>query len=212
MNRVIITCLMTIILSSILILSCDSDDSVDLDDSLASFFPLADGNYWAYSKYYYKSNGELSAETDVYWKADSCCYYISRLELTPDSVNLGRDYLAENEDGWIYRAGSYRYLSTEFLNLSPDSTYLVATRNDVIPLEHYVYGGKVNVATNFGSRECIRTLSVYYYQNQRIEQYRWFCKGLGEYQCDNYKIELLKSGEDGNTYLTQTILTDYQLN
>jgi hypothetical protein len=211
MRRIVITCILCIPAMSWSLLSCNSDERIELDDSLQSFFPLAEGNYWEYSKTYFKSNGERSAETRVYWQADSCCYYISKLELSPDSIDLGRDYLIENEDGWIYRAGSYKLLSTEYLERSPDSLYLVATRNDVTPLEHYLYGGKVRLNTEFGNRECIKTLTIIYYQNQRIEQYRWFCKGLGEYQCDNLKIEELKSGEDGNTYLTRTVLSEYRL-
>jgi len=191
--------------------SCGDDDEIQWDDSLESYFPLAEGNSWEYTKSYFKSTGELTTQTDVYWNTDSCCFYISKLELTPDSVDLGRDYLTRGDDGWIYTAGSYRYLSTEYLDEPADSSFLVASREGGIPFEHYVYGGSEILNTQFGNRKCIRTLSVYFYQNQRIEQYRWFCRGLGEYKYENYKIEKLKSGDDGDSYLTESVLRDYSL-
>ena len=205
LSYLLITC-------AVLFSSCSEDDNTPgTPDTLESYFPLSEGNYWEYSKSYFKSTGELTAETDVYWKADSCCYYISRIELTPDTVNLGRDYVYYGEDGWVYTSGAYRYLSLEYLDKPLDSAYLVTSRDGAIPYEHYMLGGKERISTVFGQRDCIRTLSIYYYPNQRIEQYRWFCKELGEYRFENYQIELLKSGEEGDSYLTRTELRDYTL-
>ena len=195
----------------ILLISCGDDDSQVFDDSLDTYFPLTDGNSWEYNKSYFKANGDLTTVTDVYWNIDSCCYYISKLELTPDSVDLGKEFLFKGDDGWIYTGGSYKYLSTQYLDKPTDSLYMVAQREGVIPYEHFIFGGSELLNTGFGSRKCIRTLSIYYYQNQRIEQFRWFCQGLGEYKFDNLQIEVLKSGEDGESYLTETILRDYDL-
>ncbi|MCA6074907.1 hypothetical protein [Fulvivirga sedimenti] len=194
-------------------LSCsDDDNSADVvETDLSEFLPLEVDNYWEFDKYFYNSSGDLFAETEVYWRVDTCCYYIDKLELVPDSVDLGRDYLYPAEDGWIYTAGSYKYLSLEYINEPQDAQFMVSSRDGIIPYEHYILGGLPSMETRFGNRRCLRTLSIYYYQNERIEQFRWFCKGLGEYQFDNLQIEIDKNDGAETSYLTSTILRDYSL-
>ncbi len=200
-----------VLLSFCWCLSCSDDDPVINETDLSSFMPLAIDNYWEFDKYYYKSNGDLFAETDVYWRVDTCCYYIDRIELTPDSADLGRTYLYDAGDGWIYSGGGNKYLSLDYVNKPSDSLYLVAENEGNIPYEHFIRGGLPTIATRFGDRKCIRTLSIYYYQNQRIEQNRWFCKDIGEYQFENVIFEINKNGGPETSYLTSTILRDYSL-
>ncbi|MEJ2005311.1 MAG: hypothetical protein P8X57_10185, partial [Cyclobacteriaceae bacterium] len=82
MIRIVLTRMVVIAVITFLTVSCGNDDEISFDDSLQTYFPLEEGNYWEYTKSYFKSNGDLTTETDVYWNADSCCFYISKIELT----------------------------------------------------------------------------------------------------------------------------------
>ena len=86
-----------------------------------------------------------------------------------------------------------------------------SSRSGSIPYEHYIYGGLEDLSTKFGNKECIKTLSIYHYENQRVEQIRHFCRGIGEYSFENYQYNISKNGDPETYYLTTTELTKYNV-
>lgn len=195
-------------------LSCQKDqvepEPIE-EDTVLDYFPLEPENEWTYLHEGFRP-GEPAQYTQVEkWVANNNLQLLI-YEVTPTGDEYqGYQYYYQPDDREI-RDIIGTHLTIDYLDLPSDSLVLIARDSINFLRERFIRGGTTRMATTFGERDCLCTITNFHPEHGLRRRYSYFCKGIGVWIVEEQLIDSLPDGSEEVWFTDRKTLLEYALN